>query len=139
MEDPPCINIKCHRYVIHRIDILLSLYHLPMPSRCQNGAWPLGHNICRAALLLGVDVVAAISKFAAARFVEILAQLSLVLLSRGRRCKSRSTIVAAVVGRDTSAIAATRSVDSRVSTRLDPASFNFRLKVVVGRDTNGHI
>ena len=112
-----------------------------MPSRCQNGAWPLRHNICRAALHLGVDVVAAISKFAAARFVEILAQLSLVLLSRGRRCKSRSTIVAAVVGRDTSAIAATRSVDRRVRvrTRLDPTSFNFRLKVVVGRDTGGHI
>ena len=83
--------------------------------------------------------MAAISKFAAARFVEILAQLSLVLLSRRRRCKSRSTIVAAVVGRDTSAIAATRSVDSRVRTRLDPTSFNFRLKVVVGRDTGGHI
>jgi hypothetical protein len=120
------------------IDILLSLYHLPMPSRCQNGAWPLRHNICRAALHLGVDVVAAISKFAAARFVEILAQLSLVLLSRGR-CKSRSTMVAAVVGRDTSAIAATRSVDSRVRTRLDPTSFDFKLKVVVGRDTGRHI
>ena len=84
--------------------------------------------------------MAAITKFAAARFVEILAQLSLVLLSRGR-CKSRSTMVAAVVGRDTSAIAATRSVDRRVRvrTRLDPTSFNFRLKVVVGRDTGRHI
>ena len=61
-----------------------------------------------------MDVVAAITKFAAARFVEILAQLSLVLLSRGRRRKSRSTIVATVVGRDTSAIATTRSVDSAV-------------------------
>ena len=83
--------------------------------------------------------MAAISKFAAARFVEILAQLSLVLLSRRRRCKSRPNIVAAVVGRDTSAIAATRSVDSRVRTRLDPTSFDFKLKVVVGRDTGRHI
>ena len=115
MEDPPYINTSAiAMYTDHRYCLLLSLYHLPMPSRCQNGAWPLRHNICRAALHLGVDVVAAITKFAAARFVEILAQLSLVLLSRGRRCKSRSTIVAAVVGRDTSAIAATRSVDSAV-------------------------
>ena len=138
MKDPPYINIKCHRYVIHRLYIVI-VVSLTNARRCQNGAWPLRHNICRAALHLGVDVVAAISKFAAARFVEILAQLSLVLLSRERRCKSRSTIVAAVVGRDTSAIAATRSIDNRVSTRLDPTSFNFRLKVVVGRDTDGHI